>query len=320
MNKVDLIILGATGHVGRSLVNRISETYLDRYNIRALVRNPEKLINDNVTIVKGDIQNIPEELFLDRPNIIIHLATKKTNNDGLGYYSVNVDGTRNLLNKTNKNTLGIIYSSSFSVYGQNDLSRIQENQKINPETELAISRVQAENEIKNFSAPIHKFILRPRFIISANDTQTLKPLVKLYKSGLCLGNGYQESSYISAIDYADIILDIADYICNNTRSNETNVLNVGYEEPLSIRQLFDVFGKIYGKKRTLFLPVSGKLLKSLKRIKSKKWIGLLTKIELVAFSHSFQVHNLKKYIQEHRVEKMADEVIYQLLTQHEVKE
>ena len=313
MCEFDLIVLGGTGFVGKNVINEIKLRNDLNCNIRMLVRNKKGIDEPAITEIVGEIPNITHDLFTGAPNIVLHLGTKNIDHDKTGFFSVNVQGTKKLMNMLPKNTLGIIYGSSFSVYGQNDRRRVSESEEINPQTPLAISRSQAEMEILESEKKITKFILRPRFIVGKNDKSTMLKLIKMYNKRICLGSGNQESTYINVVDYANIITDLISYIQENYHKQEVEILNVGYENPITMKELHSIFADVYGKKRQLYLPISETMINRIKKIKSKKVLDLITKVELMALSHSADTSRIKKFVNKEYIEQSTHSAIRSLL-------
>jgi nucleoside-diphosphate-sugar epimerase len=95
-----VMVTGATGLVGHALVCRLLE---DGYVVHALVRNPLKAkfpASDHLRIFLGDITN-PGEVAraMEGCAYVFHTAamTKPATNDRQQMYSVNLEGTKNVL-------------------------------------------------------------------------------------------------------------------------------------------------------------------------------------------------------------------------------
>jgi len=314
MDKIDLIIVGGTGYVGRNVINQVLSKFSSQYNIRALVRRPNVFKSADITELQGELpDNIPEGLFTSSPNILIHLGTKNIDNDNSGFFDVNVRGTINLMDALPPSTLGVIYSSSFSVYGQESLHMVRETAPLNPQTPLALSRSQAEEAILNSARKMLRFVLRPRFIIGKDDTATLPRQIKMYQKGISIGSGNQEATYIDVVDYADIILELASYISKHPDEKKAKALNVGYDNPLSLRQLHQVFSEVLGHKRQIYIPISEKLVNVVKKLKFGPVFNLVTMLELGALSHCADTTEVKKYVNAEVIEKNPYEVIKNIL-------
>ena len=88
-------------------------------------------------------------------DVIIHLAglnSKDSNADFDYAVKVNVGNTIKLLNSVKKSSVKkFIYISTIHVYGDILSNKITEKSKLNPRNNYALTRVMAENEIKQFS-------------------------------------------------------------------------------------------------------------------------------------------------------------------------
>lgn len=116
-----VLVTGATGFIGRNLCLELAE---QGYNVVALCRNinhPYLIAHKNITAVKGDI--------LDRPSLMIamkgcqqvyHTAAlaKMWCRDKNDYYSINVTGTRNVLELAMDLCVSkVVYTSTCGVWG-----------------------------------------------------------------------------------------------------------------------------------------------------------------------------------------------------------
>lgn len=135
----------------------------------------------------------------------------------------------------------------------------------------------------------------------------------MYNKRICLGSGNQESTYINVVDYANIIIDLISYIQENYHKQEVEILNVGYENPITMKELHSIFADVYGKKRQLYLPISETMINRIKKIKSKKVLDLITKVELMALSHSADTSRIKKFVNKEYIEQSTHSAIRSLL-------
>lgn len=312
-------MIGGTGFVGRKTIEQLNRSSGGKLEIRALVRDKTNLPKlPNVTPVIGSLPDVPDQLFTNKPNIVIHFGTKNRDTDGSGFGEINVTGTRNLMYALPKSTAGVIYGSSFSVYGQGNLLNANELTVTNPETPLAVSRAKAETIILNEMEKRGRsaFVLRPRFIVGKDDAYTLPTLIKAYNHHLNVGSGSQLSTYIEVHDYAKIITRLTDVLFQKAAEGIylQSPLNIGYRNPLPLKQLHSVFQKVFGYKRQFYIPVPKGLPSLLKKSGLKMIDKAATILELGAFSHSADVSLLEKMIGSDIIQKDPEEVILQLLS------
>jgi len=107
-----------------------------------------------------------------------------------------VYGTEQLHTIAPASTLGVIYASSASVYGQGPHQGLQEKCASLSANRLAVSRAQAEAITLKIMAAKNKaaVILRPRFVLGEGDRHTLTSLIKMVQVGILVGSGQQTYS------------------------------------------------------------------------------------------------------------------------------
>jgi nucleoside-diphosphate-sugar epimerase len=98
---VNVFITGATGFVGRNLVDYLSAAYPE-LALYCLARNPEKareIERPGVFIVPGDLHT-PESYTssVAQADIILHLAAMVGLKNGEAFYTANRDATQTLVN------------------------------------------------------------------------------------------------------------------------------------------------------------------------------------------------------------------------------
>ena len=116
-----VFLTGATGYIGNRLAIQLAE---NNYEVHALVRNRRSdniPVHSNIFLFEG---NLNDTNSIDRAiancEYVFHTAafTRLTCNDVKEFYTVNVQGTANVLNAAKKNGVKkVIFTSSVSVYG-----------------------------------------------------------------------------------------------------------------------------------------------------------------------------------------------------------
>ncbi len=171
MNRV--LVTGGAGFIGShtclSLIQSGYEIYVvDSYinsSTKSLLRVSEILEENNVNIskkihiFKGDlrdksfVENIFENLISQGKKIdgVIHFAGLKSVGESIkkpiDYWDCNLNSTINLLQVMQKfNCKSIVFSSSATIYDQNNENKIKENNRVNPinpygETKLVIEKL-----------------------------------------------------------------------------------------------------------------------------------------------------------------------------------
>jgi len=302
MEQLNLVILGGTGFVGSALLRRLAAFPPKTVKVRVLVRNLKgELPLTSATVIQGSLQDIPPSLFPKESHVIIHLATKQIDINGSGYEDTNVYGTERLLSMIPSSTLGVIYASSTSVYGQGPHQGLQENAPLSPQTDLAKSRAQAEAVILKTMAAKNKkaVILRPRFVLGDGDRHALPGLIKMVQGCFLVGSGKQSYSVIDVDDYAEIILRLAQQIFQEQHEEQKTgkAFNVGYRQPLALSEIITSICETMGfAQPNKKIPTRPQVPKILRRFPSARAASLAGRFELIAFSHYFNVDALSTQI------------------------
>jgi nucleoside-diphosphate-sugar epimerase len=266
--KTEFIVTGANGLVGLEVLRSLRCTY-PNIPIKALIRNEPRERLSGISYLKGELpQSIPEQLFERSESILFHFASLLKAKHLSAYRKTNVEGTEKLLASGGSRIKKIIYGSSMSVYGQGPFYNLNEEVPTKPETELAISRWEAETAIKEHCAKFNTqaFILRPRFILGNRDKETLPALFKLHHKGLLIGDGNQKFSFIDVDDYAQIISHLTEQ-----ETSGAEVINVAYKEALALNDIFDSFGpyKLRAKIPASLLISLGRWIPPFKKLRIK---------------------------------------------------
>ncbi len=154
-----VLVTGATGMVGRSLVNALLKK---GYCVRALVRKKVgcEILPSRVEQVTGDITDAASVCSaVAGVCLVFHLAARlHVNNPSSAlkaeYYGVNVAGTLNLLEAACSAEVNrIVFFSTISVYGAGKSNRaLDEGSKKEPDTLYARTKLKAEFLIDEFCA------------------------------------------------------------------------------------------------------------------------------------------------------------------------
>lgn len=294
---MEVVLLGATGFVGSAVLRLAAH-----YRVRALVRDPRRLQHMSGTaslrFVEGDIRTPPRDLFPRQPHIVIHLATKQIDSDGTGFEETNVEGTRRVVQGFNEGTRGILYGSSVSVYGQQPQIDFDESAPLCPGTPLARTRRRAEQIILDAAAGrgVAAYCLRPRFIVGEGDRHTMPGLVRMVRGGIQPGRGHQRFSMIDVDDYARVLLALTARI-ESGQSSERAALNVAYSRSASLDEVVSVICKAFDLQRPrVRVPINRWMIRGLRNLAGSGPESLATHLELFAFSHTFQVDQLRARI------------------------
>jgi nucleoside-diphosphate-sugar epimerase len=303
----EIVITGANGLVGYEVLKEFS-THWAEYDIKAFVRREPDFNFTNVSYISGRLPDeIPRNLFEKDRVILIHFASQLKAESLEEYRKINVTGTSKLLDIAGNKLAMIFYGSSMSVYGQGPFRGVKETDSINPETELAQTRREAEIlvEMKCKELNIPGFLLRPRFIFGVRDRSTLPSLQKLAKKSFRIGNEQQAFSFINVTDYSKIV----SYLATNIKTGNCQALNIAYERSPTLEKILDYFNPERDKS-SFKIPVG--LVMLVCRF-SSKLRSVRTKLELIGQCQILKTDKLKEITgeltNEWKTDQKLDEVI-----------
>ena len=247
MDKLDhskYLIIGGSGFVGSKLISEIGVN-----KCLNLDKNKSPFFNEITTI--GDIR-FPEQIKFDsKTNCVVLLAAE--HRDDVSpislYYDVNVEGTRNVLEKMDKNGIkNLIFTSSVAVYGLNK-NNPDEHHIHDPFNHYGKSKWKAEKVIKDWyeKNPYGKSvtIIRPTVIFGEQNRGNVYNLLKQIASGkfLMIGKGQNKKS----IAYVGNVVKFIKYrIGLSTKGYD--VFNYVDKPDLTMISLLDVIEKSLDKK------------------------------------------------------------------------
>ncbi len=214
----------------------------------------------NYISIQGDMRNY-ELLFQSIPSdtdTIIHLAAEHKD-EGLirdDYFSVNVDGTQNLLKAAQiKKIKKLIFFSSSAIYGNNQFSN--EKTIANPINDYGKSKYMAEMIVEKWAKKKENkaIILRPSAVYGPWNTANIYKFIKsVYENKFFLiGKGKNIKSFI----YIRNLVDATLFSIKNISNNLTHY-NLVDEPQITIREFADLIRKATGRKkikRKLHIPL-----------------------------------------------------------------
>ncbi len=154
-----ILITGGAGFIGSHIAeelikNKAKVTVLDNFSTGNI--NNLKKTFPQINIIYGDIAN-SFTCFSATKNIdtVFHLAALASVKQSIQYPKIcdeiNINGTKNLLEECRKNKVKtFIFSSSAAVYG-NKNEQCNENDKLNPLSPYAKSKIEGEQLCKRYS-------------------------------------------------------------------------------------------------------------------------------------------------------------------------
>lgn len=211
MIKSKKFITGATGYIGRNLVNSLIK---NGNSVCILTRKETSIFvnSDNIKIIIGDIT----DSILLPPDIdtIYHCAGVINQIDEME--RVNVQGTQNIVNIALKNNCKLIYLSSAGIIGNTKEKILDENTECHPHNLYELSKYKAEQiVIRAISDGLNAQILRPSTIFGFKESpqkDSFFQLAKSMRTGLYrdIGYGIYNIVHIDEVINALIMLDKPD--------------------------------------------------------------------------------------------------------------
>ncbi len=271
----NILITGGAGYIG----SHIAELLLNKNNnifiIDNLARGSKKLLNKRVFFIKQNIVNyekVKKILIQNKIDSIIHLAAltdvQDSEKNKLKYFKNNILGTQKLIEATEDSYVkNIIYSSSAGIYG-NSKSPVNENSKIKPINNYALTKLKGEEIIKKYSkkfkynfcilryfnvcgaSPSGKIGIinnknKSLFKIIASQALKKNPMVNIFGNNFKTKDGTCIRDYIHVSDLASIHNLMLKYI---NKKNKSYTLNCGYGKGYSVLEVIKKFEKIIKKK------------------------------------------------------------------------
>ena len=273
MKKIKILVIGATGFIGKHLVRRLSE---EGYKVRCLVREKSRkedvdyLKKFNSEIVYGNLNDSKTLVGIDKNiDLVFYLAgggevASLSKRDFLDLYDYNIKTLENFL-KSIKKIKKIIFFSSISVIGVQKNELIDEKTLCTPYLPHEKCKFFAEELIKKYSK-IKKYIfsiLRPSIVYGENSFGDSFKVIKMIDKGYFFmpGDGKNITPWIyieNVIDAAILLIDKGD--------NETYIIN--HEEKISFNRIIKFISKKLDK-RIILIHVSLFILKPLVYIQEK---------------------------------------------------
>jgi len=154
MTKV--LVTGAAGFLGSSLVDKLCRS---DHHVRVVLHDSTYPISrsQNVETVAADIRDAKKTWETTRGcDAIVHLAAKVHAIDDSGaekdYESVNVEGTRHILNAAVRSGVNrIVFASSVKVFGEETSGCVDETQAPDPRTAYGRSKWRAEQLVSEYA-------------------------------------------------------------------------------------------------------------------------------------------------------------------------
>lgn len=272
-----ILVTGGNGFVGKRLVNYLIKRKNEVYVLDWFVN---KTCTSYINFIKEDIRS--KNLDLHDYDIIYHLASVLhpiDKNLQESAWDINVNGTRNILEKLNKNQ-HIIFSSSSHVYDLTKNEKHREDEKLKPWNFYGLTKMIGENmieyysHINGFSSGILRFfnIYGPGQV-SGNRGYLIPDIIEKYKTQKVIDvlNPDGEIDMVFIDDLIELLVMGKDI---------QEVYNVGYGKANKIKKVYQLVKKeLNVNPEEILKPDKGySLLSDTEKIKNK--IGWTTKTDL----------------------------------------
>ncbi len=277
MNKQKKILLtGGAGYIGSHVCNLLLDKGFEVTVVDSLVTGDEKLIPRKAKFINCDISDekkINSLLQTDKFFLVMHFAGLIRVDESIKYpkkyFEYNFEKAKIFLKLCIENNLKkIIFSSTAAIYGNPDVSNVQEDTSPNPLNPYSESKLKFENFLLEESKinDLNYIILR-YFNVAGADEKLRSGLISkvsthLIKVACEVATGKRENLVINGDDYDTYdgtpirdyihISDLADihyvtckYLIEN---NDSHIFNCGYGKGYSVKEVIDTFNEILDKK------------------------------------------------------------------------
>jgi nucleoside-diphosphate-sugar epimerase len=195
-------LTGASGYLGKIILSKLigETTTLGRTHL-------------GTNHIKSDLSNIPT--FNKKFNAVIHNAGKahvvpKTEKEKRAFFTVNFEGTVNLLDALSANPPdNFIFISTIATYGLNHGENVSEKHVCNPNTPYGQSKFKAEESLIHWAEKnkVNYYVLRLPLVVGHNPPGNLGAIKNAISKGYYfkIKNNISRKSMVLADDVADLI-------------------------------------------------------------------------------------------------------------------
>ncbi len=273
---MNIFVTGACGFIGSHLIERLTKlnhnvkafTYYNAQNSYGWLDNIDPKILKNIEIISGDIRDYE---FLNKNikkiDTIIHLAAligiPYSYHASRSYIDTNVSGTFNILDcAKNNNVSKTIITSTSEVYGTAQRVPIEENHLLNAQSPYAASKIGADQLAlsfnKSFKLPVS--ILRP--FNTFGPRQSARAIIPTIITQILKSNKIKLGNLTPTRDFT-YVEDTVDAFVKALKASKISgeVINIGNNFEISIKDTLEIIKEIYGKEV--------QLIKDKKRIRPK---------------------------------------------------
>ena len=269
-----ILITGQNGFIGKALFKLLQQ---QKHQVRGTVRNKQKIQKNRDIVVVGNIGPTTDWMAaLTGVEVVVHLANRAhVLNDQVRdplaiFREVNVAGTIQLAKQAVESGVRrFIFVSSIKVNGeQTSKHPFTVNDKPNPQDPYAISKLEAENALREIAkhSSMEVVIIRPPLVYGQGVKGNYQRLIRLVELGVPLPFASIKNKR-SLISLGNLVHILAKAVTYPAVANQTLLVSDG--EDLSTPQLIEKIADSIGKPARLF-HFSPKLLKILGKFSGQR--------------------------------------------------
>jgi nucleoside-diphosphate-sugar epimerase len=243
---VDVLITGATGFIGTSLLRDVTR----HHRVVAVARNPPVRPGDPVRWIAGDLA---DSRLGDRlpPHVdaIVYLAQSRRYRQfpagAADVFDVNIAGLMSMLDYARLHGVGcFVLASSANVYRRAD-DAIREDAPIEPRTFYARSKVAAELLLQSYADVFRCVVLRLFTVYGPGQSDALIPsLLDRVRSRRPIQIEGDVGLKVSPIFVDDVAHAIVTLLESDPWTPRLDTFNVGGEEAATVLQLGQLIGDV----------------------------------------------------------------------------
>jgi UDP-glucose 4-epimerase len=287
-----VLLTGGAGYIGSHVANFLLDKGIEVTIIDNLTTGNKILVPKKAKLHICDISNEKKVARIIKSNkfdVVLHFAGLIRVDESIKkpkkYDLANYRKGKIFFNTCFKNNLNkIIFSSTASVYGNNGLDKVSENNKIKPLNPYANTKLKLEKFlIKKSKTNKIKFIILRYFNVAGADTKLRTGLISKSSTNLIKvinevavgkrkkfiinGNNYKTKDgtpirdFIHVSDLSEIHYLVGKYLF---KVNKSNIFNCGYGKGYSVLQVLNKMNEIsqrkipiiFGKRRSKDIMIS----------------------------------------------------------------
>ena len=251
-----LVVTGGCGFIGSHLVDHLIDLGHEVVTVDDFSTSEGRDINPKATLIEGSVTDLDLIMSATRgTDCVFHTAAwarvPRSIDDPVGTHDVNVNGTLNVLQAARENGVGrVVYSSSSSIYGDQDSHLMREDMTPNPMSPYALHKFIGEQYASMYARLFGMSVVSLRYFNVYGPGQTttgayvlvIPRFLKLRDEGRLLtiyGDGRQTRSYthVSDVVRANVLA-----ASEELPSGENVVLNIGPSEETSVNEIAEMVG------------------------------------------------------------------------------